>query len=109
MDIGLLHADVTQKMCHSWQSSIIHTICERAGMSNANSINRKAFCLLAGLPDIWLRTQTTRATVILVNINTRYCQSTVDNGTFLANEQRMRVEGPQLYFTLKEERVIFLH
>jgi hypothetical protein len=75
MDIGLLHADVTQKMCHSWQSSIVHTICERAGMSNANSINRKAFCLLAGLPDIWLRTQTTRATDILVNINTRYCQS----------------------------------
>ena len=75
MDIGLLHANVTKKMCNSWMSTIIHTICERAKMSNAHSINRMAFCLLAEIPDIWLRTQTSRGVDILVNLNTHYCQN----------------------------------
>ena len=44
-------------------------------MLSARNINRKAFCLLAGIPDIWMRTQTSRATDLLVNLNTRYCQS----------------------------------
>ena len=51
MDIGLLHACVTAKMCNAWLSTVIHTICERARMSNAHSLNRAAFCLLAEIPD----------------------------------------------------------
>ena len=31
--------------------------------------------LLADIPDIWMRTQTTRATELLVNLNTHYCLS----------------------------------
>ena len=33
MEIGLLHAGVTAKMCNAWLATIIHTICERANMS----------------------------------------------------------------------------
>src|ERR1700709_2569389 len=43
------------------------------GVSTVTSLNRKAFCLLAGLPDIWMRMQTSRITEFLVNLNTRYC------------------------------------
>ena len=75
MDIGLLHAEVSEKMCNAWLATVIHTICERAKMSNAHSINRKAFCLLADLPDLWMRTQTSRATDLLVNLNTKYAQN----------------------------------
>ena len=41
----------------------------------AHSINKKGFCLLAGIPDLWMRMHTTRATELLVNMNTRYCLS----------------------------------
>jgi len=75
MDIGLLHANVTAKMCNSWLSTVIHTICERAQMNNARSVNRAAFCLLAAIPDFWCRTQTSRSTDLLVNLNTNYCQN----------------------------------
>ena len=44
-------------------------------MSNAHSLNRAAFCLLADIPDFWRRTQTSRATDLLVNLNTKYCQN----------------------------------
>src|SRR6185436_8324319 len=49
MDIGLLHADITQKMCDAWMSTIVLTICQRGKMSGAHNINRKAFCLLANI------------------------------------------------------------
>eukprot|EP00456_Euglypha_rotunda_P027664 TRINITY_DN22073_c0_g1_i1.p1 TRINITY_DN22073_c0_g1~~TRINITY_DN22073_c0_g1_i1.p1 ORF type:complete len:273 (-),score=10.05 TRINITY_DN22073_c0_g1_i1:11-829(-) len=75
MDIGLVHGGVSEKMCRAWMSTIIHTICERASMSNTYSLNRMAFCLLADIPDVWMRTQTTRVTNLFVNINTKYCQS----------------------------------
>src|SRR3954454_17618853 len=29
MEVGLQHADITQKMCDAWMSTIILTICER--------------------------------------------------------------------------------
>ena len=66
LEIGLLHANVTEKMCNAWLSTIIHTLCELSGMSTMKTINRKAFCLLAGLPDLWLRMQTMRTTEIMV-------------------------------------------
>jgi len=69
MDIGLLHADITQQMCDAWMSTIVLTICQRGKMSGAHNINRKAFCLLANIPDLWLRTQTSRASELLVNLN----------------------------------------
>ena len=50
MEIGLAHANVTQKMCDAWSSTIMHTLCK--GMSTVASLNRKAFCLLAGIPDL---------------------------------------------------------
>ena len=60
MDIGMRHANVTAKMCNAWLSTVIHTICERAQMGNVHSLNRAAFCLLADVPDVWMRTQTSR-------------------------------------------------
>src|SRR3954468_21331686 len=39
-----------------------------------STINKKGFCLLAGIPDLWMR-KTTRATELLVNLNTQYCLS----------------------------------
>ena len=75
MDIGLLHANITAKMCNSWLSTVLHTICDRAQMSNSHSLNRAAFCLLADIPDFWMRTQTSRSSDLLVNLNTRYCQN----------------------------------
>jgi hypothetical protein len=75
MEIGLNHASITQKMCDAWLSTIIHTLCDRGGMKTASTINKKAFCLLAGLPDIWMRLQTSRAAELLVNLNTKHCLS----------------------------------
>src|SRR4051794_35358956 len=69
MDIGLLHADITQQMCDAWMSTIVLTICQRGKMSGVHNTNRKAFCLLANIPDLWLRTQTSRASELLVNLN----------------------------------------
>src|ERR1051325_3992845 len=50
-------------------STIIYTICERGNMSGVHNLNRKAFCILSRIPDLWMRTQTTRATELLVNLN----------------------------------------
>jgi len=75
LEIGLAHANITKTMCDAWLSTIIHTLCVRGGMSMAHSINKKAFCLLAGLPDLWMRMHTARATELLVNMNTKYCLS----------------------------------
>ena len=73
LEIGFAHADITSKMCGAWMSTIIYTLCQRGDMSMAHSINRKGFCILAGLPDLWMRMQTARATELLVNMNTKYC------------------------------------
>src|ERR1051325_2678510 len=75
MEIGFLHANITEKMCNGWLSTIIHTLCYRSQMSTVHTINKKAFCLLAGIPDLWMRAQTTRATELFVNLNTQYCLS----------------------------------
>jgi ribonuclease HI len=75
LEIGLAHADITEQMCNGWMSTIMFTICRRGGMSSVTNLNRKGFCLLAGLPDIWKRLQTSRATELLVNMNTKYCLS----------------------------------
>ena len=74
MEIGLRHSDITEKICHSWTSTIIHTICRRGGMNTVTTLNSKAFLVLSGIPDLWLRTQTTRASELLVNLNTTYCE-----------------------------------
>jgi hypothetical protein len=73
MEIGFLHANITKKMCESWLSTIIETLSRLGGMSTMGSINRQAFCLLSGIPDLWLRLNTIRATELLVNLNTRIC------------------------------------
>src|SRR5690348_11958609 len=54
-----------------WMSTIIYTICERGKMVGAHNINRGAFCMLARIPDLWMRTQTARATELLVNLNSQ--------------------------------------
>ena len=72
MEVGLLHAEITQKMCDAWMSTIIYTICSRGAMSGSHNINRKAFCLLSGIPDLWMRTQISRATDLLINLNSAY-------------------------------------
>src|SRR6185436_4533185 len=69
MDTGLLHADITEKICSAWLSAIIHTICARGNMSGAHSLNKSGFCILSGIPDLWMRTQVSRATDLLVNLN----------------------------------------
>ena len=69
MDTGLLHADITEKICSAWLSTIIHTICARGNMSGAHSLNKSGFCILSGIPDLWMRTQVSRATDLLVNLN----------------------------------------
>jgi len=69
MEVGLHHAEITQKMCDAWMSTIILTICERGKMIGAHNINRMGFCLLANIPDLWFRTQTSRASELLVNLN----------------------------------------
>jgi hypothetical protein len=74
MEIGLAHADITERMCDAWMSTIMHTICHRGGM-NPVTLNKKGFFLLARLPDIWKRMQTSRATELFVNLNTKYCLS----------------------------------
>ena len=42
---------------------------------NPVTLNKKGFFLLARLPDIWKRMQTSRATELFVNLNTKYCLS----------------------------------
>src|ERR1043166_6151033 len=74
MEIGLRHAEITEDMCKSWISTIIYTICHRGGMSSVTTLNRSAFLLLSGIPNMWMRTQTTRAAELLVNLNTQYCE-----------------------------------
>ena len=54
---------------------IIETLARLSGMSSNKKINRMAFCLLAGIPHLWLRLQTIRITDLLVNIHTNYCLS----------------------------------
>src|SRR5690606_10346470 len=39
--------------------------------SNSHSLNRVAFCLLAGIPDLWLRLNTIRATDLLCSLNSK--------------------------------------
>jgi hypothetical protein len=75
LEIGLFHANITERMCDGWTSTIAYTICQRSGMHTIGSLNKKGFFLLAGLPDLWLRTQTARTTELLVNLNTQVCAS----------------------------------
>ncbi len=73
MEIGFLHANITKKMCDAWLATIIETLARLGGMSTAKSINRQAFCLLSGIPDLWMRVNTIRITELMVNLNTRVC------------------------------------
>ena len=57
LELGLAHANITEQMCNGWMATIIHTFCTRGGMPSGHSLNRYAFCLLAGIPDLWLRTR----------------------------------------------------
>jgi len=75
LEIGLMHANISENMCNAWMSTIIHTLCKMGGMSSMRSLNKKAFCLLAGIPDLWMHVHTIRATELLVNLNTNFCLS----------------------------------
>ena len=50
-------------------STVIFTFCARSGMPSGHLINSNAFCALADIPDIWLRTQTNRASELVVDLN----------------------------------------
>ena len=54
LKIGLRHASVSQKQCDAWLSLVIFTICERSGMNSSRNLNRSAFCILSGIPNLWL-------------------------------------------------------
>jgi len=82
METGLLHAEITEKMCDSWMSTIIFTICERGHMSGAHNINRKV-CLLSRIPDLWMRTQTARASELLVLLNSEGAHADSTRARFL--------------------------
>jgi hypothetical protein len=69
LETGLLYANVTEKMCNSWMSLIIRTFCERSGIASGHSVNHMGFCVLSGIPDLWLRTQTARATELICSLN----------------------------------------
>ena len=69
LEIGLRHASVSQKQCDAWLSLVIFTICERSGMNSSRNLNRSAFCILSGIPNLWLRTQTSRAAELFVTLN----------------------------------------
>jgi len=75
----LLYATVPKKICNSWMSTILKTFGKRGGMSTARTLNRYAFCVLADIPHIWLRTQTARATELMVYLNS--CNSIVGRST----------------------------
>src|SRR6185437_10946176 len=72
LETGLLHANITEKMCNTWMSLIIRTFCERSGMASGHSINNMAFCVLCGIPDLWLRSHTARATELVCSLNSTY-------------------------------------
>lgn len=71
MELGLLFADITEKMCNAWTKTIIFTLSRR--MSTAHTINPYGFCFLSDIPHLWYRTQTIRVTELLVNLNTTNC------------------------------------
>ena len=75
MGLGLMYADVTREMCDGWMSTILHTICSLGRISTVTTLNRSAFLVLADIPDLWMRTQTTRSSELLVNLNTKNCDS----------------------------------
>ena len=56
-------------MCKEWLSSIMFTLSKRCGINSGSPLNRAAFCLLTGIPDIWSRAQTSRATELIVALN----------------------------------------
>jgi hypothetical protein len=85
LEIGLLHADVTEKMCNAWMSSIIFTLCKRGRFSNAHSLNRMAFCLLADIPDIWLHTNMIRATELLCYLNSKNSDAGLSTGVMFCD------------------------
>src|SRR4051812_1488857 len=72
LEIGFIHAGITEKICDAWLSTLIDTLSRLSVMSTMKSINRKA-CLLTGIPDLWLRLHTIRVTEIIVNLNTNFC------------------------------------
>src|SRR6185437_14088147 len=57
--------------CNTWMSAIIDTFCIRSGIASGHSLNHMAFCLLAGVPHLWLRIQTARATEFICCLNSR--------------------------------------
>jgi hypothetical protein len=38
-------------------------------MNSCRNLNRSAFCILSGIPNLWLRTQTSRAAELFVTLN----------------------------------------
>ena len=71
LEVGLLYANISMTICNTWMSSIIATFCDRSGISSGHSLNHMAFCLLADIPDLWLRTQTARATELICLLNSK--------------------------------------
>lgn len=71
MELGLTFADITEQMCNAWTATIICTIAKK--MASVHSMSREGFCLLAGIPHLWRRTQTIRVTELMVNLNSYNC------------------------------------
>ena len=71
LEIGLLHARITENMSLCMALYDHRDIIRN--MSSKKGINRMAFCLLAGIPHLWLRLHTIRVTDLLINLNTKYC------------------------------------
>jgi hypothetical protein len=84
LETGLLHANITEKMCNTWMSLIIRTFCERSGMASGHSINNMAFCVLCGIPDLWLRSHTARATELVCSKFHEFGGRLINNGSFLS-------------------------
>jgi hypothetical protein len=79
IELGLLYAyGITNEMCNGWTRTIIHTLAHNnAGINKmtARTINREAFCLLTGIPDLGLRMKTLRITELFVLLNSSNCVS----------------------------------
>ena len=71
LSLGLLYTNVTELMCNAWMRTIIHTLCAHSGFVSDFSLNPFGFCIIADIPNMWLRTQTTRATELLCSLNSR--------------------------------------
>src|SRR5271154_442710 len=78
IELGLLYTyGVSEEMCRGWTSTIVQTLAQNAEMGKMaiRTLSREAFCLLSGIPQIFLRMQTLRITEFFVLLNSTNCAS----------------------------------